>query len=295
MKYLLKTASIICVFAVMCTACKKEDNQAKSAKTSEKVQSVSSEKIISLNGGITETLAALGYEKNIVATDVTSVYPEDLKKTAQVLGHVRTISIEPILAMSPSLILASEADMNPDLHKKLQESGIKTVFYQPEYSVKGAKKLIEEVAKTVGNDKYQTLYQNIDEAIAKIKPIAQKPKVVFIYARGNNLMVSGKDTPMSSLIDIAGGHNPIQDFEGFKPLTPEALIKYNPDFLLFFTDGLQGSGGIDGVLKVPGVSQTTAGKNKQIIAMDGGLMSSFGPRVGQAALTLNQLLSEHTH
>ena len=49
---------------------------------------------------------------------------------------------------------------------------------------------------------------------------------------------------------------------------------------------------IDGVLKLEGISSTNAGKNKKIIAMDGQLVSGFGPRVGEAAVQLNQLLHQ---
>ncbi len=289
LKIILSSAILLLAFS-----CKKEAVENKTDQTPAETteNKVSNQKIVSLNGGITEILAALGHQQEIVGTDVTSVYPENLKQTAKVLGHMRTITIEPIMALNPTLIMASGKDMNPELLKKIGESKIQTEVYNQEFSVEGTKRLIEQVAKTVGNTDYQNLYKKIDEDLAKVQPLSQKPKVLFIYARGNNLMVSGKDTQMASLINIAGGENAINDFDGFKPLTPEALVKYNPDFLLFFTDGLQSSGGIDGVLKVPGISQTTAGKKKQIIAMDGGLMSSFGPRLGEAAYSLNQLLIE---
>src|SRR5690606_35624661 len=83
------------------------------------------------------------------------------------------------------------------------------------------------------------------------------------------------------------------DFEDFKPLTPEALIQSNPDYILLFEKGLESLGGIDGVLQIQGINQINAGKNKQIITMDGALLSGFGPRVGQAAKELNQLLSKN--
>ncbi|MBB4805077.1 iron complex transport system substrate-binding protein [Chryseobacterium defluvii] len=289
-KFVLVASVLLAVYS-----CKKEEN-AKKENTTEAASEApkSNNKIVTLSGGITEIVSALGHEKEIVGTDVTSTYPETLKATAKDLGHVRSMTIEPIMAVSPTLILASEKDINPELLGKIKSSGIKAEVFKQEYSVEGTKKLITDVAKAVGNTDYQKLIDKIDADLKQIQPIAKKPKVLFIYARGNMMMVAGKNTPMEKLISIAGGENAANDFEDFKPLTPEAVVKANPDVLFFFTSGLQGAGGSEGVLKMPGVSQTNAGKNKKIIAMDGGLVSGFGPRVGEAAVGLNKLLIENT-
>lgn len=268
------------------TACKKDSTAETPETTQEEVKST--EKIVSLNGAISETLAALGHGNQIVGKDVTSTYPADL--TAKDLGHVRSMTIEPIMAVSPTLVLASEKDINPELMAKIKESGIKLELINQEYSVEGAKNLIKKVAELLGNNDYQKLNDKIDADMAKLQPIEKKPKVLFIYARGQMLMVAGKNTPMESLIALAGGENAITEFEDFKPLTPESLIQGNPDVILMFDSGLESAGGIDAVLKVPGVSQTNAGKNKKIISMDGGLISNFGPRTGEAAMHLNKLL-----
>ncbi|KIC64225.1 heme/hemin ABC transporter substrate-binding protein [Chryseobacterium taiwanense] len=289
-KFILAASVLVAVYS-----CKKE-----AGKPTENTTEVSSEapksnnKIVTLNGGITEIVAALGHEKEIVGTDVTSTYPESLKATAKDLGHMRSMTIEPIMAVSPTLILASDKDINPDLMGKIKSSGIKTEVFQQEFTIDGTKKLIADVAKAIGNADYQKLNDKIDADLKQVQPIAKKPKVLFIYARGNMLMVSGKNTPMAALIGLAGGENAVNDFEDFKPLTPEAVVKANPDVLFFFSSGLQGAGGNEGALKMPGVSQTNAGKNKKIIAMDGGLVSSFGPRLGEAAVGLNKLLIENT-
>ncbi|SFN28510.1 iron complex transport system substrate-binding protein [Chryseobacterium oleae] len=276
-------------------SCKKEEG-AKKENTTETSAEVprSNNKIVTLSGGVTEIVSALGHEKEIVGTDVTSTYPETLKATAKGLGHVRSMTIEPIMAVNPTLILASEKDINPELMTKIKSSGIKVEVFKQDYTVEGTKKLIADVAKAVGNTDYQKLNDKIDADLKQIQPIAKKPKVLFIYARGNMLMVSGTKTPMDALISLAGGQNAVTDFEDFKPLTPEAVVKANPDVLFFFSTGLEGAGGNEGALKMPGVAQTNAGKNKKIIAMDGGLVSGFGPRLGEAALGLNKLLIENT-
>ncbi|WP_333854375.1 heme/hemin ABC transporter substrate-binding protein [Epilithonimonas sp.] len=273
-------------------SCKKEDSKVAKAEQTKTEAPVSNQKIVSISGGFTEIVAALGHEKEIVGIDVTSTYPESLKSTAEELGHVRSMTIEPIMKLNPTLILASDKDINPDLLEKIKASKIQTELFNQEFSIDGTKKLIDQVAKALGNTNQQALLDKIDADVKKIQPIAKKPKALFIYARGNMMMVGGKNTPMASIIEIAGGQNAANNFEDFKPLTPEAVVQSNPDVLLFFTSGLQSSGGIEGALKMPGVSQTNAGKNKRVIALDGGLLSSFGPRVGEAALSLNKLLIE---
>ncbi len=272
-------------------SCKTENKEVKDETATE--QPNTANKIVSLSGAITETIAALGHGNEIVGKDVTSTFPSDL--TAQDLGHVRNMTIEPIMSASPTLILASEKDINPDLMAKIKESGIKMELINQEYSVDGAKSLIKKVAEIIGTEDYQTLIDKVDADIAQVQTIEKKPKVLFIYARGaGNLMVAGTGTPMEALIKIAGGENAITEFSDFKELTPESLIQGNPDVILMFDSGLQSLGGMDGVLKVPGVSQTNAGKNKKIITMDGGLISNFGPRTGEAALELNKSLIEAT-
>lgn len=247
-------------------------------------------RIITLNGAITEMVCALGHQDKIVATDVTSTFPTTLK--VKDLGHVRTLSIESIMALKPTLILATEKDMNPDLAAKLKASGVKTHIFKQDFSIQGTKNLIQEVATVLGEKKFAALQTSIDKKVKIVKVISTKPKVLFVYARGaGTLMVAGKNTPVDKMIALAGGQNAVTGFDDFKPLTPEALLANNPDYILFFDSGLQSLGGVEGALKIEGLAKTKAGKNKNIIAMDGALLSGFGPRVGEGVVELNQLIS----
>jgi iron complex transport system substrate-binding protein len=117
--------------------------------------------------------------------------------------------------------------------------------------------------------------------------------VLFIYARGSGTMlVSGAGTSLDRIITLAGARNAVTGFNNFKPLSAESLVAMNPDVILLFSSGLQSLGGAEGLLKMPGVAQTSAGRNKNIIAMDGELVSSFGLRLPQAIRELHDRIQK---
>lgn len=286
----MKNIFTIALATVLFISCQ---DKTKKEEVPEVKEEVKTEKIISLNGAVTEILAALGEASNIVGVDVTSTYPEDIKQNAKDLGHVRSLSLESIIALQPTLIFASDKDLNDDLKAKITASGIQLELVKQEYSEKGTEQMIEQVAKKLGKTDYKQLSEKIKTDLAQLKPLDPKPKVLFIYARGaGTLMVAGTETPVEKMIALAGGQNAITEFSDYKPLTPESLIKGNPDVILLFTSGLESLNGVDGLLKVDGIAATKAGKTKKIIAMDGELLSGFGPRLGQAAIELNELLSK---
>ena len=288
MKKLFISTAILALLA----SCNKESKTDNTTETKTEA-TVSTEKIVSLNGAITEILADLGEENNLVGVDVTSTFPTSVKEKAKDLGHVRSLSIEALLALKPTKVYATDKDLTPEQIAQLKNAGITVEIIKQDYSVDGTKALVKTIATSLNKTDYDAINTKIDTDLKALKPLATKPKVLFIYARGaGNLMVAGKNTPVEKIIAIAGGENVITEFEDYKPLTPEAVVKGNPDYILMFDSGLQSIGGVDGVLKLEGVSTTNAGKNKKIIAMDGGLLSGFGPRVGQAAVELNQLLQK---
>ncbi|MNL67754.1 Hemin-binding periplasmic protein HmuT precursor [compost metagenome] len=92
---------------------------------------------------------------------------------------------------------------------------------------------------------------------------------------------------MDAIIRLAGGKNAAQGFSKFKPYTTEALVNANPDIILMFDFGYKSLGGINSILKMPGVMLTNAGKNKKIVEMNGELLINFSARLGEAISELN--------
>ena len=248
----MKKYITVLAVAIALIACnKKETTDATTDAVENKIDE--NQKIVSLNGAVSETIAALGASAQIVGVDVTSTYPENLKNTATDLGHVRTITAESILSLKPTVVVATSKDVNPTLNEQLKQAGIQLVVIDQEFSVDGTKKLITEVANNLGKINVDSLINNIDTQLKEVKSFDKKPKVLFIYARGaGNLMVAGKETPLHNMIELAGAENAAAALTDFKPLTPEALLTTNPDVILMFDSGLQSLGGAEGLLKIEG-------------------------------------------
>lgn len=247
-------------------------------------------RIVSLSGALSETLSALGMEENIAGVDVTSTYPASLQSKAKV-GNTHNLNVEAILALKPDYVLSmKERGIKPEQAAQLQQAGVKVWVIEQEYSIDGTKKYITQLADSFHKEEAgKKLVADIDAAYKSLPAYSASPSVMFIYARGAGaLSVCGSDMPMAKMIALAGGTNAGNDFQGFKPLTAEAVVKNDPDAILLFDSGLASLDGAEGMLKVPGVAQTKAGKNKNFIVMDGELLSGFGPRVVQAVKELGE-------
>ncbi|SEK76865.1 heme/hemin ABC transporter substrate-binding protein [Parapedobacter koreensis] len=252
-------------------------------------------RIVSLSGALSETIDALGLGDRLVAVDVTSEYPAYVKKLPRV-SEDRTVPLEGLLAFRPDLVLAPTGDLAPDVERRLKQLGIKLVTLRQEYSPNGAVRFVRDVAGALGVPEKgdalaRELKQDLESALQKRKIPQKRTKVLFIYAQGVGLMsVAGKGSSIDAIIELAGGRNAIQEFSDFKPYSTEALVKANPDAILLFDFGLSSLGGPAAVLRMPGISLTTAGKSKRIIEMDGPLLVNFGTRLPQALTALNRAL-----
>ena len=144
------------------------------------------------------------------------------------------------------------------------------------------------IGKAVGCEKKaEALTKTLEADIKKLekKLIGRKgkpkQKALFLYLRGTQTtLVLGKDTAPGAMLEIVGAENAAGTIKRNKPMTAEAVIAAQPDVYVLFTTGLESVGGVDGLLKLPGLALTPAGKNKRVVAMSGQYLSGFGPRSG---------------
>lgn len=252
-------------------------------------------RIIALEGPVTEIVYALGAGDRLIATDVSSTYPEAATQLPQV-GYVRQLSAEPILALDPTLIITTDQAGPPEVVAQLRESGVPIAMFASASSIEESYALIRNIAQTLGlvtegESLIAQMEADLAEAAALLAQVETTPRVLFIYARGvDTVMGGGLGTGVDVILAMAGAENAVTEFEGYQPLTAEAAVAAAPDAYLLFTSGLESVGGTEGLLQIPGLAQTPAGESERVFAMDGLLLTGFGPRVGQAIIELIYLL-----
>lgn len=250
--------------------------------TGELVSVTSVDRVVSLAPAAAEIVWALGLGELIAGRDLVSSYPGSDKQPIVNPGH--EVSLELVLSLKPTVVLADTSDENADAVAKLTKLGIPVVAIPEATTVYEISPRIDAVASALGGMSAGVeLASNTEAKIAKAKSTsANQKKIAFLYLRGNAgvYLIGGKGSGADSIIAALGSKDVGTELgiEGFAPLTAESLAKANPDFLMVMNDGLTSVGGIKKLLSLPGVSSTSAAKNSAVIQADDRVLLAFGPQ-----------------
>ncbi|SIS15185.1 heme/hemin ABC transporter substrate-binding protein [Williamsia sterculiae] len=242
---------------------------------------------------------ALGLGRNLVGRDIATKFPAAAAVPLMTPGGTDA-NVEAIIAQRPTVVLTDASLPNAAvLERQLTSTGILVVVGDADRTVAGTDALLRFTAAALGvPGPGDQLTHRVDTQLADAKraipPDADRPRIAFVYARGTGLLIlGGPGSGADSLIDAIGGRDAGTAAgltDAFTSLTSEGLIKAAPDVLLMMSDGLASVGGVDGLLKVPGVAETPAGRNRRVIDMDDGELLSFGARTGDVAMALSRAL-----
>lgn len=251
-------------------------------------------RLVSIGGALTEIIYLLNKERYLLGVDTTSIYPEAATKLPNV-GYARTLSAEGILALRPNQVIATDDAGPPIVLKQIADAGIPISVLSSNYQFKGVIDRIQKVGKltqaTVAAqqwlDQLHVDWEKTQQQVSNSD--VQKIKVLFVLAQNpTQLMVSGRKTSADAMITYAGAHNAVTEFAGYKPLTPEALIHANPNVILTTDQTIRATGGIDGLMRFPGMGRILAGKQESIVSLDTMYLLGFGPRMPMAVADLNK-------
>ncbi|MBA8033586.1 ABC transporter substrate-binding protein [Citrobacter freundii] len=217
-------------------------------------QAAPEEKVVALGGDVTEIVFALGAQSSLVARDSTSQWPAAATALPDV-GYLRQLNAEGILATRPTLVLAS-AQAQPSL-------------------------VLEQLKQSQAQG--EALRQTLRQALAELPSSELNKRVLFILNHGGmTAMAAGQQTGADAAIRAAGLRNAMQGFTRYQPLSQEGVIASQPDLVVISQDGVNAMGGEDNLWTLPGLAQTPAGRNKQVLQIDDMALLGFSVRTPQA-------------
>lgn len=247
------------------------------------------QRVITLGGDVTEIAYALGAESALVARDSTSLWPSQAAALPDV-GYLRQLNAEGILSLRPTLVLASSQAQPSLVLQKVAGSQVQVVNVPDGYDATAMDNKVRVIADALGKaSQGEALRQTLRDEMAKIPAQPLNKRVLFILSHGGSgVLVAGQQTAADSAIKLAGLQNAMQGFARYRTLSQEGAIASLPDLVVISADGLQGLGGEASLWKLPGLAQTPAGRNKQLLVVDDMALLGFGPRTPQALLALRQ-------
>lgn len=254
------------------------------------------DRIVSGSGDITEIVAALGFSDKLVGVDISSTYPDGILDEVGTFGFARRLTLEPIIAMNPSVFLCVETCMPDTVLNQLRDLAIPVVILPDGDDVDLTLPLqkIEMTAAALGVPERgvelaERIAREIQWAQTATANIETKPYVLLLYFRGSRLqLVYGSNTPAEALIEGAGGIEAAGEIgvEGYIPLTTEILLTAFPDYVLLMESGVDSAGGLDVVRNLQGMSQTPAGQQDNFLVYDDQYLLALSTRTGQMLLDL---------
>lgn len=299
----IRTASVLAIALLTLTACGSTSQSAIEITSASSIsmtdptgEIASSSRIIALANGSAEIIDALGFKSLIVGRDIAST--DESLKEIPVVSSGHQVVAEKIIALQPDLVIIDESVGPQEAIAAVRKAGIRVELIKEVWNVGDITKKVSAIAQLL---ELPLTGKALSDAItSKISEVGQRvtssPRIAFLYLRGGSsiYLLGGKGSGADSMLSALGAVDVGAAISGvpFAPFTAESFAVEDPEILLVMSKGLESVGGVDGLVSLPGVAQTTAGKNRAVIAIDDSLLLSFGPRTPDLLLKIAEAIEK---
>ncbi|MCW8219857.1 MULTISPECIES: heme/hemin ABC transporter substrate-binding protein [Streptomyces] len=260
----------------------------------------STDRIVPLTGSLSEIVFTLGFGKEVVARDITATFEQAEKLPVVTRAH--DVSAESVLSLRPTVVLADTTTGPAEAVDQIRDAGIPLVVVEPAKELADVGRRIDAVAAALGvtssGDELKARTESRIDAVRETIPAREDgdaPRVAFLYLRGSAsvYLLGGRESGASSLLEAAGAVDAGKASglkKDFTAITAEALAKAAPDAILVMSKGLDSVGGVDGLVKIPGIAETPAGMDRRVVSIDDGVLLNYGPRTDRVLAELVEQL-----
>ena len=269
---------LVLLFAVF--SCGKKEEEKSKANAETKVNEKSEKKydrIVVLDPAVVEMVYLLGGEDKLVGIaklERSKIWPEEKTEKVESVGTFINPSLEKIIALKPDLVIESFHSSDA-IDKSLTSNNIEIIKIQAN-SIEDIFKNFQKGAKILGKEKEaEKIIAEKRQKIEEIKKIDTTEKKGLFILAPTPMRVFGKGTLPNDIMEMLNIKNIAAGMEGMSPtLTPEYIIKENPDIILTFVKDPQ-----EIVKATPQIKDISAIKNNKFVVLETGQILRGSPRM----------------
>jgi len=269
---------LVLLFAVF--SCGKKEEEKSKANAETKVNEKSEKKydrIVVLDPAVVEMVYLLGGEDKLVGIaklERSKIWPEEKTEKVESVGTFINPSLEKIIALKPDLVIESFHSSDA-IDKSLTSNNIEIIKIQAN-SIEDIFKNFQKVAKILGKEKEaEKIMAEKRQKIEEIKKIDTAEKKGLFILAPTPMRVFGKGTLPNDIMEMLNIKNIAAGMEEMSPtLTPEYIIKENPDIILTFVKDPQ-----EIVKANPQIKDISAIKNNKFVVLETGQILRGSPRM----------------
>ena len=149
----------------------------------------------------------------------------------------------------------------PETVAMVERAGVTLVRVREVHTARGIIDKVRCVGSVLGlRDRADELItgelEPVVHALRRLKEaVTRKPQVAFLLQfRDGAPIGAGRGTSAQGLLDMVSADNVLADFEGWKPVSMEAMSQAAPDFVVITERGVRGAGGAATVPRSSGAS-----------------------------------------
>ncbi|MFN4262444.1 MAG: hemin ABC transporter substrate-binding protein [Thioalkalivibrionaceae bacterium] len=231
-------------------------------------------RVVSIGGGVSETIAALGGLSCLVGVDTTSTFPEALTRLPQV-GYQHALPVEGVLSLRPHAVVHDGSAGPSETLSRLQQAGIENWILDGEPSWDGLARRITTLGDRLNRvvDSQRLLAEIYEARSAITLPPAPGPNVLFVMSHGaGSAVAAGRETKADALLSLAGCRNALAGQRGYRPISTEGVLRLRPDAVVLAGDPSGDFG--------RGLSRTL--RSLPVLTEETLFLLGFGPRLPEA-------------
>ncbi|HEU4719726.1 MAG TPA: helical backbone metal receptor [Gemmatimonadaceae bacterium] len=284
-------AGLVAALLLSLGACAREAERAASPRTADDfgdtlVLPAPPRRIVSLNPATTELLFAIGAGGRLVGRTTYDRWPEAALALPDLGGGLRP-NVEGVLAARPDLVVLYASDDNREAARRFRAAGVATAAYRVDRIADFRRVTLALGALTGDSVAARVTVDSVDATVARVRAsTAALPKpTVFWPLYDQPLLATGGGSFLNELIDVAGGSNVYAFLPEPSPrITVEDLLRRDPDVIVLAPESRAR------YLGDPRWRALRAVREGRLLAVDTSVVFRPGPRLGEAARSIAQLL-----